>query len=116
MSQDDSRYSEITAKHFIEVEQPRTEWVDPREVPSTTTISIPEPIVRTDVSEPEPVVQVPMTDLDQVARIPSYNTPVRQGQMIGTPPTTPSVKIDPWEAPTKSNERIVKPGAKIRFQ
>jgi hypothetical protein len=114
MSQDDSRYSEITAKHFVEVEQPRSEWVDPREVPSTTTISIPAPNVHTDVSEPEPVVQV--TDLDPVARIPSYNTPVRQGQMIGTPITTPSVKADPWEAPIKSNERIVKPGAKIRFQ
>lgn len=120
MSMSDPRFEQFQAKRFLEIRPsggriPEVQgWVDPRDLDqpkAEATPEVPEPQVE-EVTQKPPIQEPPTPPAN------TRNTPNRRGQMVGgkkvdVRPTKPV--SDPWEPKKAPEEKIVKPGTKIRL-
>lgn len=119
----DPRFSDIASKGFVLI-APETlvkssgDWVDPRDIKNTTTVSVPESVVVSE-SDKEPLVaaQVESTTRTVPREVILMNTPAQRGIML--PGGSQQVKPtrDAWDAPqpVKEGEKVIQSGATVRF-
>jgi hypothetical protein len=121
----DPRFSDITSKGFVIIDQQAFakpsggDWVDPRDLKSTS-VSVPEAVKpETVVSVEEPVVTVP--DEPTTRTVPRevilMNTPAQRGIMLPGGSQQLRPQRDAWDAPqlVKPGEKVVQSGATVRF-
>lgn len=123
MDSGDPRFKDLSAKKFLEVVQGPagrpSEWLDPKDVETKRTISIPEPPKLEE--PPKPAAPPPQTPapvfVPEIHQVPR-NTPNRPRQMIGGADPKPSPPVlDPWQPKQElqPGEKLIQPGARIKF-
>jgi len=124
MDPSDPRFAEMSAKKFLTIvgsEAPsgQSEWLDVQEVEKKQVEPAPAP-----PTPAPPTVSAMPEKVVETAKLPPLptsslqNTPNRGPQMIGGGLPKPAQPVlDPWapKPPADPNDRVVQPGAKIKF-
>ena len=139
MDPSDPRYEQITGQNFMLLDASgpltvggKSDWAEPPTPESQKTHAVSLPVVREPAPEPVPPAPEPeVLTPDEAAppvqqpsrQIPSHlalsNTPAQTGKVLRSPSAESLPPPDPWAAPipspSKGEEKVVKPGEKIKI-